>query len=256
MIFKPSETTEYIVDIGKVKINKTVKQLVLQGILAGMLISMGAIAYFKVIAHATDPGIGNFFASALFPTGIIGILLLGGELFTSDCMTIIGVYQKKFDLIKVLRMLLIVLLANWAGTIIITILADGAGIFDEKMLNSVVGVAEKKISIPPVNMLLSAILCNMIVCSGVMMAFSTQSTTGKIVAVWFAITVFALSGTEHIVANMFFISMGYLNSSNVTISGMLYNYGLVTLGNFIGGAMVISGLHAMIYTDKNRVQID
>jgi len=243
------EIVDYIVAAGKSKTEKNFRALVLQGILAGMFIAMGAIGYFRLVAHAADPGLGKFLGALIFPTGIIAILLLGTELFTSDCMAILSVYKKEAKLGSFMRMLVTVLLANLVGAIIMAALSTGAHIFDEHMLHIVEKVSIKKTTMPIDQMFISAVLCNIIVCSGVMMAYSAKTVVGKIFAIWFPIALFVLSGTEHIVANMFYLMMGYFNDAAITIPGILTSFGVVALGNFIGGGILIAGVN--YYLDKD-----
>lgn len=243
-----SEIIDYIVAAGKSKTKKTVKLLILQGILAGMFIAMGAIGYFKLVAYTADPGLGKFLGALIFPTGIIAILLLGSELFTSNCMAILSVYKKNIKLSSFMKMLITVLCANFVGALIMALLSTGAGIFSEHMIEIVNKSAVAKTTMPISQMFISAVLCNIIVCAGVMMAYSAKTVTGKILAIWFPIAVFVLSGTEHIVANMFYLMMAFLNGAAITIPGLLTSFGVVTVGNFIGGAIIIAGLN--YYKDK------
>ncbi len=246
-----SEIIDYIVAAGKIKTEKKFRAIFLQGILAGMFIAMGAIGYFKLVAYTSDPGIGKFLGALIFPTGIIAILLLGSELFTSDCMAILSVYKKSIKLSSFLKMLITVLFANLFGAIIMALLSTGAGIFSEHMLEIIFNSAIAKTTMPVGQMFISAILCNIIVCTGVMMAYSANTVIGKITALWFPIAVFVLSGTEHIVANMFYLIMAFVNGASITVIGILTNFGVVTIGNFIGGAIIIAGLNYYIDNDLN-----
>lgn len=243
------EIVDYIVAAGKGKTEKKTRALILQGILAGMFIAMGAIGYFKLAAYTADPGLGKFLGALIFPTGIIAILLLGTELFTSDCMAIMCVYKKEVALGEFMKMLVTVLFANLIGAIIMAALSTGAEIFSHKMIEVVSKVAVAKTTMPLGRMFISAILCNIIVCSGVMMAYSAKDVTGKIFAIWFPIAVFVLSGTEHIVANMFYLTMAFFNGANITVGGILTNFGIVALGNFIGGGIVIAGVNYLMDQD-------
>ncbi|MCK8059708.1 MULTISPECIES: formate/nitrite transporter family protein [unclassified Fusibacter] len=243
-----SEIIDYIVDAGESKTEKKVTALIIQGVLAGMFIAMGAIGYFKLVAYTVDPGIGKFLGALIFPTGIMAILLLGSELFTSNCMAILSVYKKKIKLDSFMKMLITVLCANFVGAVIMAYLSTGAGIFSEHMIDIVSGSAVAKTTMPIGQMFISAILCNIIVCAGVMMAYSAKTVPGKLMAIWFPIAVFVLSGTEHIVANMFYLMMALINGANITVTGILTSFGVVTVGNFIGGAIVIAG--AKYYLDR------
>lgn len=246
-----SEVIDYIVAAGKCKTEKNFRALVLQGILAGMFIAIGAIGYFKLVTYTMDPGLGKFLGALIFPTGIIAILLLGSELFTSDCMAILSVYKKSIKLNSFFKMLLTVLGANLVGAIVITLLSTGGGIFSDSMLEVISASAVAKTTMPVSRMFISAILCNIIVCGGVMMAYSAKTDVGKIMAVWFPIAVFVLSGTEHIVANMFYLTMAFVNGADITILGILVSFAVVTLGNFIGGGVVIAGANYYIDKDLN-----
>lgn len=243
------EVVDYIVAAGKSKTEKRVRALILQGILAGMFIAMGAIGYFKLVAYTVDPGIGKFLGALIFPTGIIAILLLGVELFTSDCMAILSVYKGQAKLSSFMKVLGLVIFGNLIGAIIMALFSTGAGIFSDHMLEIVFKSAIAKTTMPIGQMFISAVLCNIIVCGGVMMAYTANTLVGKIVAIWFPIAVFVLSGTEHIVANMFYLMMAYFNGANISVIGILTSFIVVTIGNFIGGGILIAGVN--YYLDQD-----
>jgi formate/nitrite transporter FocA (FNT family) len=81
-----------------------------------------------------------------------------------------------------------------------------------------------------------AMLCNWLVCLGVVMAMTSTSTIGKLVGAWLPISVFFAQGFEHTVVNMFIIPTGMLMGAKVTVSDWwLWNQIPVTLGNLVGG---------------------
>lgn len=251
-IMSIQQTSDYVVEAGKVKIKKNVTTLLFQGFLAGLFIALGAIGYFKVAAHAADPGVGTLLAAAIFPTGIITILMLGVELFTSDNMMIMGVYNKQYSFAKTLRVLFIVWVANLLGSVFAGGLTGLSGIFTPEMIQMISQVAEVKTALPVTQMVFSAILCNIIVCSAVWMAYSMKNVGAKIVTLWFMITVFVLSGTEHIVANMYFLSASYFLGADITLAGIGYNFLFVTIGNFIGGAIIVTGINKIIISNMPK----
>lgn len=243
------EIVDYIVGAGKGKVAKKTNALILQGILAGMFIAMGAIGYFKVVAYTADPGLGKFLGALIFPTGIIAVLLLGVELYTSDCMATLSVFKKEVSLGRFMTMLTTVLVSNFVGAVIMAALSTGAGIFSEHMIEIVSGAAVAKTTMPIGQMFISAILCNIIVCFGVMMAYSANSVGGKIAAIWFPIALFVLSGTEHIVANMFYLMMAFFNGAAITVPGILTSFVVVGIGNFIGGGIIVATVSYFIDKD-------
>ena len=246
-----SEIIDYIVESAKIKTEKKFRALVLQGIFAGMFIAMGAIGYFNLVTYTADPGLGKFLGALIFTTGIIAVLLLGSELFTSNCMGTLSVYKKSIKLNSFMKMLITVLLANLVGSVIMALLTTGAGIFTEPMIETISKTSVVKTTMPIGQMFISAILCNIIVCSGVMMAYGANTVIGKVMAIWFPIAVFVLSGTEHIVANMFYFMMALMNGSSITIAGIVTSSLVVGLGNFIGGSIIIAGANYYIDKDLN-----
>jgi len=239
-------TSDYVVDGGKARINKKFWALFLQGILAGLFIALGAIAYIKISSLGSGSAVTTFLAAAIFPTGIIMILVTGAELFTSNTMIVMGAYNKDYKYRSVIRVLLIVWIANLVGSVCTAAITTASGIFSDAMIDKISHIAEAKTSMQIGNMIWSSILCNIIVCTGVWTAYAIKSAGAKILALWFVITVFVLSGTEHIVANMFYLSGAYFMGADITIGGIFYNFAFVTLGNLIGGVLIVTGIKKTI----------
>lgn len=249
----PKALTEYILYQSKHKANKKFVILMIQGILAGMYIAIGAIGYFKVVASISDPGLGGFLGAVVFPVGIIAILLMQAELFTSDTMVMIAVYDKRTKVHKIFGILLLILCSNLIGAIFTAGLTLGAGIFSQETLDIVIHKAELKVAMPYGQMFLSAVLCNIIVCTAVCLAYSCKEEIAKVVVVWLGITVFVLSGTEHVVANMYYLFLAFFASEEIMLGEIFISLGIVALGNFIGGGVIVSGINYMLaYKDIEK----
>jgi formate/nitrite transporter FocA (FNT family) len=97
---------------------------------------------------------------------------------------------------------------------------------------------------------IKAIFCNWMVTLGAVMALTSTSTSGKILAMWLPIITFFAQGFEHAVVNMFVIPAGIMLGADVTISQWwLWNQIPVTLGNIVGGALFTGA--ALYLTHKN-----
>lgn len=115
-------------------------------------------------------------------------------------------------------------------------------------------VATAKVSYGPLEVLTLAILCNVMVCLAVWLAFCGKSLVDKMVAIVLPIALFVSTGFEHSVANMFMIPMGLMlkyaspdkypptefpGVEHLTFGSFLFNnLAEVTLGNMIGGMLV------------------
>ncbi len=242
----PKALTEYILYQSRHKANKTFPILLVQGMLAGVYISIGAIGYLKLAAGVSVPGLGNFLGAAVFPIGIIAVLFMQAELFTSDTMVMLAVYSGHTKVKKIFKILFLILIANLIGAVFIALLSKYAGIFDDKALTLIMEKAAHKVHMPFGKLLASSILCNIIVCTGVCLAYSCREEISKIVLIWLSIVVFVLSQTEHVVANMYYLFIAYFSGSDITLTGILYNLSVAALGNFIGGGILVSGANYLL----------
>jgi len=251
----PKALTEYILYLSKHKANKRFIILLVQGFLAGLYIAIGAIGSLKVSASVTTPGLGNFLGAVVFPVGIIAIILMQAELFTSDCMVMVAVYAGRTKINKTIRILFLIVFANLLGAIFAAFLTRTSGIFDEAAANLVIAKALHKAHMPIGQLFASSILCNIIVCTGVCLAYSCKEEITKIVVLWLTITVFILSGTEHIVANMYYLFAALFHGAELTAKDIAYHLAVSGVGNFIGGGIIVSGINYLLaYRDIEKVK--
>ncbi|URN83771.1 formate/nitrite transporter family protein [Acetobacterium wieringae] len=143
-------------------------------------------------------------------------------------------------------------MANLIGSVLLAWLMSQSGLYGEAMTAKAIGIAEAKCAIPLMPVIIRAIFCNMLVCLAVWMQSGAKDIIGKIFAIWFPIMLFVLSGFEHSVANMFFIPMGIFCGADVTwAQAFLNNILPVTLGNIIGGAVIIPACYHFTYAKKS-----
>lgn len=242
----PKALTEYILNQSKLKADKGFFTLLLQGFLAGLYISIGAIASLKLSASVTVPGLGDFLGALVFPFGIIAIIVMQAELFTSDCMVMTAVYAGRTRISKILRILLIIFASNLLGAIFAAALTRASGIFNEAVINLVIDKALVKAHMPIGKLFFSAVFCNIIVCTGVCMSYSSKHELAKVVLLWLAITVFVLSGTEHVVANMYYLFAALFSGAELRAADIFYNLVVSGIGNFIGGGVIVSVINYLL----------
>ena len=249
----PKALTEYILTQSKAKANKRFIILLIQGILAGMYISIGAIGFFKIAAVTVDPGLGTFLGALVFPLGIIAVLLMQAELYTSDSLVMIAVFDRRTHFSKTLKILILILFANLIGAVFLALLTIGSEIFNVTVLELVIEKALHKVHMKPLTILVSSTLCNIIVSTSVCLAYSCREEIAKIAIVWLGIVVFVLSGTEHVVANMYYLFVAYFGGGELTLVQIGYNLSIAAVGNFIGGGIIVSGINYMLaYRDIDR----
>lgn len=112
-------------------------------------------------------------------------------------------------------------------------------------------IARSKIALDPVSALARGILCNVLVCLAVWLCMGARSVTDKILAIIFPITAFVACGFEHSVANMFFFPVGIAlaagGAAPLSVAGAVSNLLLVTIGNIIGGTVLVALVYWFVY---------
>lgn len=271
--------TPYEILTGNIKIQENrakmpLVQMILLGIFAGMFIAGGAAASSVAMHAVSNVGIARLLGGIIFPVGLMMIVFIGGELFTGDCLMIVGVLNKKCTVFDLIRVLFIVYVSNLLGALIIAFLVYSSGQFNytSNLLGAyTIKVAMGKVSMSFWSAFCSGILCNIFVCGAVLMAAASKDIAGKVWAIFFPIMAFVVSGYEHCVANMYYIpagimaigneayankameEFGYTGEKLATLNWQSYlvnNAIPVTLGNIVGGMLFVGAILYYVHAKK------
>lgn len=258
------------------KITCPSSKLILKAVLAGAMIAFGASAG-NVASHAiTNVGLARVASAVVFPVGLMMIVLLGGELFTGDCLMAMSVMTKKQKMLSVIRVLATVFVGNLTGASLVAFGAFFSTQFDYSsgLLGAyTIKVALGKVTLPFWKAMVSGILCNILVCAAIIMAGAAKDAAGKLTAIFFVIMLFVVEGFEHCVANMYYITAGLIASHQSRYVNLaIEQYGLtlekiqtlniktylvnnlipVTIGNIIGGAICLGLPLVILNISKNK----
>lgn len=263
--------------VGLNKANIEAINTFLLAVLAGAFIALGAVFATTVTAGTAGVlpfGITKLLGGLVFCLGLILVVVAGAELFTGNNLIIMAWASGKVTTPQLLRNWVIVYAGNFVGSVATALLmffsgqyAFGSGAVGLNVLN----VAAAKASLGFVQAIVLGILCNALVCLAVWLTYSARTTTDKILAIVFPITAFVAAGFEHSVANMYFIPIGLLvkagapaefwgqigktaaDYSSLTWQGFLINNLIpVTLGNIIGGTILVGVIYWQIYSRQRQ----
>ena len=252
---EPQEIYEYTSKKGVAKGTANLKYMLSLGFLGGAFMSVGYLAYVRVAGTLPHEwgGLGTLLGAAVFPIGLICILLGGGELITSNMMAVtLSVFDKKLKPSLLLKNLVVITLANLVGALFVAyFLGHLTGLTEGAVFEKTVHTAEAKINADYLQMICSGIGCNWLVGMGAWLAFCAKDTSGKIIGVWFPIMTFVAIGFQHVVANMFIIPAAMFGGANITMGQFLNNMVGVFIGNYLGGAILVAGLYTLAYKKKN-----
>jgi formate/nitrite transporter len=248
---KPAEVAASMLDSANNKLRLSPRDLLIRGMLSGAILGVATSLAFNATLSTGQPLVG----AIIFPVGLVMIVLLGLELVTGSFGLLpLAWLDRDASAGQVVVNWSWVFLGNLIGSIgygaLLAIALTNMGTSEPSGVAArLVAAAEAKtigyaaLGIAGmVTAFVKAILCNWLVCLGVVLAMTTNSTIGKIAAAWMPITVFFAQGFEHAVVNMFIIPTGMLLGAKVTFADWwLWNQIPVTLGNLVGG-FVFTGL--------------
>ena len=244
---KPSQIVNQMIDSGTAKANLPPVQLLLRGGLAGAILACATTLAFTATAQ-TNLGIVG---AAVFPVGFVIIVLLGLELVTGSFALIPpAVLKRKTTPGKMLSSFGWVIGGHVLGCIIYAALygltvtkmgTDMGGPLAQTLVQTAEAktLAYKEMGASGMALvLIKAVLCNWMVTLGAVMALASNSTIGKIAAMWLPIFIFFGQGFEHAVVNLFVIPAGMMLGANVGFGDwLIWNQIPVFVGNFAGGAL-------------------
>jgi len=195
----------------------------------------------------------------VFSLGLILVIVADAELFTGNNLLAMAWADGKISTLDLLKNWSIVCCANFIGVGGLALLVFYSG--HPEMNNGAIAdqyltIAAAKCSLPFWAAFFRGVLCNILVCIAVWMAFAGRSVFDKAVAIIFPISAFVAAGFEHSIANMYFIPMGMLlkasgyigtNVDAVSWVGFSSNLVPVILGNLIGGSVFVGFVYYIIY---------
>jgi formate transporter len=257
---KPNEMIAEALKVAAKKMDLSVRDLLLRGILAGALLGYATSLAFIVVSQGLPPIVG----AILFPVGFVMLVLLGMELATGNFALLpLGAMTGQLGMSGILRNWGWVYLGNLLGGVLYAVLFYVAitnwGTSDGGALGELVRQAAQKKTVAYMAMgtkgwmtaVVKGILCNWMVTLGAVLALASRSTIGKVVAMWLPIMTFFAHGYEHSIVNMYVIPAGMLLGAPVSIGKWwLWNQIPVTVGNIVAGVVLTAWVFYATYHAK------
>jgi formate transporter len=266
--YAPADIAKRVEAAGIKKADLPFWSVALLSILAGSFIAIGCIFYILVTFDSTLPsGITRLIGGLVFCIGLVLVVVAGAELFTGNNLIVMGVASRVVRLSQLLKNWAIVYIGNFIGSMFVVLLMFYTNIWKTGSFGyaaKAVIIAAGKVNLTFVEGLTRGILCNALVCLAIWMCFGSRQIISKIAAIIFPITAFIALGFEHSIANMFYLPFGIilkrnpqvieavlkispdLNLNHLTVYGALGNILSVTLGNIIGGAVMVGLIYWII----------
>lgn len=267
----PAEIAEKAEQIGVQKTRLDAVTLLVLAVLGGAFIALGGMFATTALAGAEGHlpfGVARLLAGLVFCLGLILVVVGGAELFTGNTLMVIACVSQCVRLTEMLRAWLIVYAGNLLGGLGTAALVFLSGQYlsgKGSVARVALDIAQGKVQLPFERALFLGILCNVLVCLAVWLSYGARTTSDKVLAVLFPVSAFVVAGFEHSVANMYLIPLGLLikegapdslwsqigalpsDYADLTWAGFVLNLVPVTIGNIIGGGLLVGGVYWFIY---------
>jgi formate transporter len=273
----PADVARKAETVGVTKAAMPALDVFVLAVLAGAFIALGAAFATTVGSGAADMpyGVTRLLVGLAFTLGLILVVVAGAELFTGNNLIVMAWASRRVSSALLLRNCAIVYAGNFVGafgTALLVWLGKQYTFGGDSVGATALSIAATKTGLGFGQAIALGALCNALVCLAVWLTYGAHTTTDKILAVVPPIAAFVALGFEHSVANMYFIPVALLiktddawvsttsglpDLANVTWSHFLVDNLLpVTLGNVIGGGVMVGAVYWFVYLRRSSLRPD
>lgn len=260
-------------ELGVRKAHYDTPTLLALAVLAGAFIALGGLFATVAMSGAEGMlpyGVIRLLGGLVFALGLVLVVVGGAQLFTGDALMVMAWASGRLTFKQMLRVWTLVWLGNFLGALGTAglVFLSGQYSFGHGAVGATaLSIATAKSALPVGQAFFLGILCNVLVCLAVWLALGARSVTDKILAVTLPVSAFVAAGFEHCVANMYFVPLGLFiqwgapdgfwaelgrTFPPIGVGHFLVNLGAVTLGNWIGGALLVGAVYWFIYRRPGR----
>lgn len=266
----PAEMAKVAEQSGLYKVSKKKELSFFLAVTAGVFISIAFVFYITVTSGpAPATALAKLAGGVCFSLGLILVVVCGADLFTSTVLTVMAKASGLISWRQLIGNWIIVYLGNLVGALFFVALIWFAG---QTMSSNglwglnVLQTADHKMHHTFIEAVCLGTLCNLMVCLAVWISYSGHTLTDKIMAMLLPIGMFVASGFEHSIANMFLLPLAVIirdfapasfwaavhsspdNFPALTFGRVItYNLIPVTIGNIIGGGVLVGVTYWIIY---------
>ncbi|MDR3215198.1 MAG: formate/nitrite transporter family protein [Bacilli bacterium] len=249
-------------------LNKHFIDYALRSLFAGIFLTLIYTFCMQLVSDFNQTSVaplGKMLMSYLFGIGLIFIIYFGAELFTSNTMYFsLGSSHKKVSIKNSIKILIVCWLFNFVGAALMAFIMVRTGLFnghDGLFPNGALyELAAKKATLPWDQIFFRGILANFVVNVVIYIQSVVKDDVAKLLIIPLGLVPFVYLGFEHSIANfgIFFMtwftpdaaSSAVYHGLHFSTSGAFINLLWATLGNLVGGGLMVGGYFAFLNRHK------
>jgi len=234
--YSPAQIQANVEKLGVKKATMPFLPSFMLSVVAGGAIGLGAM-YFLIIL--SDPGLGfalqRVLGGVAFSLGLLVVTVAGAELFTGNTLIVMAWVNRQITTGDVLRNWTTVWLGNLVGALGLAALLTLAHIYtlnESGFGTALLKVAVGKVASDSLTIFVKGVLCNVLVCLAVWLAYAGRTVVDKLAAIVLPVSAFVAAG---------------LDLSALTVASVLHNLAFATLGNIVGGGVMVGMVYWLIF---------
>lgn len=226
---------------------------ILASMLAGIFVGFGVLLIFSIGGMLEGAQHTKIVMGVSFGIALSLVIIAGAELFTGNNFVMtVGLLRKTVTMGDMLYLWLICFIGNWIGSILLAFIFYAGGFAEGPVGEFIASASATKMAVPFIPLLLRGVLCNTLVCLAIWSSFRCKTDCGKLIMVFWCLFAFITTGFEHSIANMALLTISMFSPMDAAISwsGYFYNIFTVTLGNILGGVVMLAVPYFIISNKK------
>lgn len=236
-------------------VNKSKGRYLIASILAGFFVGIGVILISTIggIMSAAGSLFTKIVLGLAFGVALSLVVMAGSELFTGNHLIMTaGSLDKRVSWADTMKVWGYSFIGNFAGSILVAALFVQTGLVKGATADFILKLSTAKMAGAFMPLLFRGIMCNILVCLAVLCTIKMKSESGKLIMIFWCLFAFITSGFEHSIANMTIFSVALMipHPEAVSLAGMFANLIPVTIGNFIGGSILVGGSYYYLGSEK------
>lgn len=243
---EPYEIMKEQIEAGLKEHRRSNLGLFLSSISAGLEVGFSILAIgiiYTLFNAEVSTGKLSLMMALVYPIGYIFVIIGRSELFTEHTvLATIPVLNREASLKSLLNLWVIIYLGNLIGgylfgTIVLQF-NSGTHLISQEFFGY---VAKKMVSYSPGNIFVSSIMAGWLMGTLSWLLSSAQDTLSRVAMIIFVTFIISIAGLHHSIVGSIEIFMAFFgNAKDISWAEFLKFQGLSTLGNIIGGVVLVS----------------
>lgn len=237
------EILQAALDNARSELGRSVSKLGFAGVAGGITMGLTGLGVASARAILGDAGWHELIAYLLYPVGFIAVIIGRAQLFTENTLyPVVLVLDERRNLLKMLRLWIVVFAANIAGAWIFAVLMAKSSALRSEILAQLIKLGVMATSSTPAHYFWSGVVGGWLIALVAWTVTASHWTIGQLAMIYLLTLLVGLGHFAHCIASSCEI-LTAVTFGSVGLTSYLQWLLFATLGNICGGVVIVSLLN-------------